>query len=190
MAGGYPDTRTPAAFLIALHFRNRSPDATFPYGYHRAGVIAFLCAAVILSALGMYLVIDSGITLLKQEHTAIGGITLMGHTVWLGWLMIAALIYSVIPPFILGRLQERAAEKVHDKTVHVDAKVSKADWMTGAAGIVGVLGVGMGWWWADAAAALVIGLDVSRDGYKNLKEAVGDLMNRRPHSFLRANRKN
>ena len=174
----------PIAFLIALHFRRRSPDATFPYGYHRAGVIAFLCAAVVLSTLGLYLIIDSGMKLIKQEHTSIGGIKLMGHTIWLGWLMIAALIYSVIPPLILGRLQERAAEKVHDKTVHVDGKVSKADWMTGAAGVVGVLGVGMGWWWADAAAALVIGLDVSRDGYKNLKEAAGDLLDRRPHSIL------
>lgn len=45
--------------------------------------------------------------------------------------MIAGLVYSIIPPFIIGRLQEKAAVQVHEKTVHVDAQVSKADWMTG-----------------------------------------------------------
>ena len=27
--------------------------------------------------------------------------------------------------------------------------MQKADWMTGVAGIVGIIGVGFGFWWAD-----------------------------------------
>ncbi|MAM00197.1 MAG: cation diffusion facilitator family transporter [Alteromonadaceae bacterium] len=170
----------PIAFLIAMRFRSRVPDESYPYGYQRATVIAFLCSAVALALLGSYLVLDSAIKLIKAEHPSIGAIELFGETVWMGYLMVAALVYSVIPPFIIGRLQQPAATKVHEKTVFVDAKMSKADWMTGLAGVVGVLGVGLGFWWADAVAGAIIGLDVTKDGFRNVREAVGDLLDRRP----------
>lgn len=173
----------PIAFLISMRYRNRPSDANFPYGYQRVTMIAFLCSAVVLSVLGIYLVGDSAFKLIKAEHTSIGAIELFGNTFWMGWLMVAGLVYSIIPPFIIGRIQLKWSENVHEKTVHVDAKMSKADWMTGVAGVVGVLGVGMGFWWADAAAALVIGLDVSKDGFSNVREATGDLMDRRPKSI-------
>jgi|SRR5690554_1230520 len=173
----------PLAFLISMHYRNRPPSDDYPYGHHRVTMIAFLCSAVVLSLLGLFLIGDSSIKLLKAEHTTIGAIELFGHTIWLGWLMVAGLTYSVIPPMILGRIQQKWAEAVHEKTVLVDAKMSKADWMTGLAGIVGVLGVGLGLWWADALAALIIGLDVAKDGLSSLKEAIGDLLDRRPRSM-------
>lgn len=172
----------PIAFLIAMRFRGRPPSRTFPYGYERVTVIAFLCAAVALALLGGYLIVDSVYKLIQGSHPSIGAIELFGETFWVGWLMVAGLAYSVIPPVIIGRLQQPAAEKVHEKTVLADAKMSKADWMTGLAGIVGVLGVGLGFWWADSAAGALIGLDVAKDGVKNTKEAVGDLLDRRPRT--------
>jgi divalent metal cation (Fe/Co/Zn/Cd) transporter len=58
--------------------------------------------------------------------------------------------------------------------------MNKADWMTGIAAIVGILGIGIGMWWADAVAALIISVDILHDGFKNLKQAVFDLMNQVP----------
>lgn len=168
------------AFLIAMHFRKRSPNKEYPYGYQRVTIIAFLCAAVALTVMGFFLLFESIMALIKMEHPSIGAIQLFGETFWMGWVMIAALVYSVIPPVVFGYLQQPAAEKVHEKTVFADAKMSKADWMTGLAAIVGILGVGMGLWWADATAAGVISLSILKDGITNLKEAVGDLINRRP----------
>ena len=34
----------PIAFLVASRVRNRKPNDRFPYGYHRATAIAYLCA--------------------------------------------------------------------------------------------------------------------------------------------------
>lgn len=171
----------PIAFLLAVRFRKRTPNQTYPYGYQRATIIAFLCTATALSAMGLFLLADSLLKLIEQEHPSIGAITLFGETIWMGWLMVGVLIYSVIPPVIIGHLQTKAATKVHEKTVLADGKMSKADWMTGLAAIVGVLGVGAGFWWADAVAAAIIALDVTKDGITNLKEAIGDLLDRRPH---------
>ena len=176
----------PIAFLIAMRFRDRTPNDDFPYGYQRATVIAFLCAAVALTLIGSFLLIDSVYKLIIMEHPSIGAIELFGETIWLGWLMVAALIYSVIPPVIIGRMQVKAAQKVHEKTVFVDGKMSKADWMTGLAAIIGVIGVGAGLWWADALAGAIIALDVTKDGVTNLKEAVGDLLDRRPRFTAKA----
>ena len=61
--------------------------------------------------------------------------------------------------------------------------MNRADWLTGAAAIPGVLGIGAGIWWADAVAATVISLDLVRDGGVNVRTAVGDLMDFRPKRY-------
>jgi len=46
--------------------------------------------------------------------------------------------------------------------------------------MVGVVGIGFGLWWADAAAAAIISLDITKDGVSNLRRAVVDLMDQAP----------
>ena len=170
----------PIAFLIASRFRSRSPTERFPYGYHRAISIAFLCAAAALLTMGTYAVFDAASTLISQERASIGTIELLGRDVWLGWVMIAALVYSGIPPVILGRMKLGVASELHDKALHADADMNKADWLTALAGIIGVLGLGLGFWWVDPVAALFISIEIVRDGVKNMRRVVSDLMDSRP----------
>jgi cation diffusion facilitator family transporter len=170
----------PIAFLIASRYRNREPTERFPYGYHRAISIAFLCGAAALLVLGAYSLFDSAVKLIKQEHPQIENIRLFGREVWLGWPMIAALIYSGIPPVILGHKKIKVAAGLHDKALHADADMNKADWLTAIAGVVGILGIRMGWWWADAVAALFISFEIVRDGVKNMKRVISDLMDSHP----------
>lgn len=99
---------------------------------------------------------------------------------WLGWAMLAALVYSAIPPMILGRMKLPLADALHDKTLFANAHMDHADWKTGAAASLGIVGIGAGLWWADAAAACVIALDIIRDGFRNVRTAIADLMNRHP----------
>lgn len=61
--------------------------------------------------------------------------------------------------------------------------MNKADWATALAAVVGVLGIGFGLWWADSAAALVISLSILRDGIKNLRAAVGGLIDTRAKTY-------
>lgn len=176
MLGAVP----PIAFLVAAKLRHRPPSATYRYGYHRAVSIAFLVSAVALLGLGLALLREGVTTLVTAERATIAGVELFGRQIWLGWLMIAALVYSSVPTMILGRLKARLARALHDKPLHADAEMNRADWMTGLAGIFGVLGVGLGWWWADAVAAIAISADITVDGATNLRTAIGDLMDRTP----------
>lgn len=94
--------------------------------------------------------------------------------------MIAALIYSMLPSIALAPAKLRLARSLHEKSLHADAAMNKAEWMTSLAGIVGILFAGLGFWWADATAALLIALDILKDGFSNLRIAIGDLMDSSP----------
>ena len=168
------------AVLVGIYFRYRKPDRNFNYGYHRAVQIGFLTASVALLAFGGFLLVDSVYSLLIGHHPTIQTIEIFGYRVWLGWLMIAALIYSVVPPFVLGRMKQPLAQELHDKTLYTSATIDKGDWLAGIAAILGVTGIAFGYWWADSVAAGLIAIEITKDGMSNLKNSVLQLMNMRP----------
>lgn len=170
----------PIAFLVAGHYRHRPSTDVFPYGFHRSVSIAFLAASVALTIFGGYLLIESATTLITREHPTIPTMVLFGEQVWAGWVMMAALVYSGIPPLILGRMKTGPARRLHDKALKADADMNRADWLTAGAGVAGIAGVGFGYWWADSVAAGIISLDVAKDGITNLKRCIADLMDQRP----------
>jgi cation diffusion facilitator family transporter len=174
----------PIAFLVAERYNSRAPTRRFPYGFHRTVSIGHLCAALALFAMGGYLLIESVAKLIAAEHPTIGAVTLFGQTFWLGWLMIPALLWSGLPAVFLGRAKMPLARGLHNKVLYADADMNKADWLTAGAAIVGVVGIGFGLWWAAAAAAL-ISLDIAKDGLKNLRHAVNDLMDQTPTTVAR-----
>lgn len=171
------------SLLIAMKLEHRDPDARFPWGYDRVHSLAFLIAAVALTAMGSILLIESLITLAMAEHITIPSVHLFGQQIWLGWLMIAALAYSIVPPLILGRMKLPVARRTHDMVLHTDAKMQKADWMTGMAGIAGIIGVGMGFWWADAGAAALISLSILDDGLRALRSSSSELVDGVPRDL-------
>ncbi|KQZ61538.1 cobalt transporter [Sphingopyxis sp. Root1497] len=170
-------------FLLSVHWERKRANNRFPFGYRRANSLAFLVAATALLAVGSFLVFESVTTLVRQEHPTVGGATLFGHTIWLGWLMIAALVYSVIPPLIFGRIKQPVAKRINDKVLHTDALMQKADWQTGLAAIAGITGIGFGWWWADAGAALFIALSIIKDAVGALRQAVAELLDGTPRAL-------
>jgi cation diffusion facilitator family transporter len=175
-----------AVFLIASRIAVWPPSERFPYGFHRAVSIAFLAASVALFVMGIWLLMEAIVKLIQQEHPTIGGVHLFGQTFWLGWIMLPALVWSAVPAMILGRMKLPVAAQIHDKVLHTDAQMQKADWLTALAAMIGVLGVGMGYWWADATAAAVISIDILRDGFRNVKQVVFDLIDERPTTVDRS----
>ena len=99
-----------------------------------------------------------------EERTTIGGFDIFGMTVWAGWPMLVGLAYTGIPSYFLGRAKLRLAPMIHDKVLYADAEMNRADWMAEAAAAAGVIGTGLGIWWADAAAAGLVSIDILRTG--------------------------
>jgi divalent metal cation (Fe/Co/Zn/Cd) transporter len=173
----------PAAFLIATRYRDRKPTEEMEWGYHRAISIGYLAGSIAIVALGTFILIDSGQKLVKAEHPTIGLVELFDWHFWQGWLMISVLVYTGIPPVILGLMKKPLAEQLHDKVLVADAEMNRADWLTASAAMVGVIGIGFGIWWLDSAAAIVIALDVVRDGARYTGRAALNLMDARPRTY-------
>lgn len=167
------------SYFIALLVIRRPATKRHPYGRHRAMAVGHLVAGVALLAVGATLAAESALGLIAGEQPTIGTVQLFGHTIWLGWLMVATMALIVVGPLIYGPHKLRVAPKLHNKLLFTDADMAKADWHTNAASIVGVLGVGVGLWWLDGAAAIFISVGIVLDGYRNTRVALSDLMDQR-----------
>jgi cation diffusion facilitator family transporter len=173
----------PIAFLVGARLAGRPPSPKFPYGYHRATSIAFLVASVAQTATGLFLLGDGAVQLIKDEAATIGTKQVLGVVIWEGWIMLAALAYSVIPMVILGRLKLPLSRKLHDKAMATDADLNKDDYITGTVAALGIGGIAAGVGWFDAAAGVTISLLVCHDGVRNLMASIGDLMDRMPEDI-------
>ncbi|RPI43865.1 MAG: cation transporter [Bacteroidetes bacterium] len=167
-------------FLVASRIHNKKPTFMFPGGFHRVFRIGFAIGAIALLAMGIYIVIDSVLALVKAEHPTIPHQQVFGYQVWFGWIMILALLYSFVPAMILGIKKMPLSKILHNKLLNVDADTQKADWLTALAAITGIILVGFGLWWADAAAAILISVLILRDGVNMISNAIGDLMGKIP----------
>ncbi|MDY0908858.1 cation diffusion facilitator family transporter [Microbacterium sp. CFBP9034] len=170
------------SFLIALLLIRHPPTRAFPYGLHRAMGVGHLVAGVALLVIGANLAIEAIVGLVKAEHPAIGTVQVFGYTVWLGWFMVGVMALVTIGPLFYGPAKAKLAPVLHNKVLFADADMAKADWTTTVAAIVGVLGIGIGWWWLDGAAALFISLGIMWDGYRNSRSAILDLIDQRARS--------
>jgi cation diffusion facilitator family transporter len=173
----------PAFFLITRWIERLPPSKEFPYGFFRAGSLAFFLSAAALAAIGGFLLYEGAMGLIKMEHPSIGSRTIFEHQVWLGWLMIGALVFSVIPPVILGRKKRKLARQINDEVLYIDADTNAADWQTGVAGIAGVLGIALGLWWADSAMAVLISLSILKDGLTGLRLSTTSLLDGAPRKL-------
>ncbi|MFB7250137.1 cation transporter [Microbacterium sp. NPDC056234] len=172
------------AFLIALLLVRRRPSVDHPYGRHRAMGVGHIVAGVALATVGLNLAFEAVSGLVTQDHPTIGTVQLFGQTIWLGWLMVGVMSVIVVGPvFFYGPAKARLAPLLHNKLLYADADMAKADWHTNAASIVGVLGIGLGVWWLDGAAALFISVGIVRDGVRNTRSAVRDLMDQRARTY-------
>ncbi|MDQ3169390.1 MAG: cation transporter [Acidobacteriota bacterium] len=169
----------PIAFLIATPIARRRPSEEFPFGYHRATSVAFFAGAVTLFGMGAFLLLEAIHKLILQEHPTIGLIRIFGRDIWLGWAMLAVLAYGLVPVW-LGRLKAPLARSLHDHVLHVDAAMNRADWLTAVGAAVGVIGVGLGYWWVDGVAASIIAADITWDGFKNLRDVMADMLDETP----------
>jgi cation diffusion facilitator family transporter len=173
----------PIALLVSMRYELRDYSKRFPFGYTRAISVAFLVTSGVLSIVGLYLLYDALMKLVSQQRPAIGLMVLFGHQFWAGWGMIAALSYSLLCGLVLGLLKQPVAKKLNDKALHAESTMNRDEWMSEGAAILGIVLVGFGHWWGDAAAAAFISIEIIHDGWMNMRLVVGDLMDETPSAM-------
>ena len=170
----------PIAFLITAGARRRSPSPRYPYGYHRVVTLGSFASSVALLMFGLVLLLVSARTLLQGTHPTVGSIELFGELVWRGWLVLLWLAPGTLIPFWLGRKLLGPSQKTNNKVLYATARLLVADWQTSVAAMIGIVGIALGVWWLDSAAAIFIATSVVMDGIRNTTRTGGALIDRMP----------
>jgi divalent metal cation (Fe/Co/Zn/Cd) transporter len=171
---------SPIVFLAGSRIATKPPDGRYPFGYYRFVSLGYLGAATALFGCGVYLVADAGLKAAGDEAPSLGTVVLMGREVWLGWPALAALAWSAVPAWLIGRIQIRRARRLHDKLLYADAAMRSADWQSALAAGIGIAGLELGAPWLDVAAGGLIGAAVLYNGIAQLRAALSDLADSAP----------
>ncbi|WP_116045951.1 cation transporter [Amycolatopsis palatopharyngis] len=170
----------PLLFVITTRIRKKPPTPKYPYGFHRVVTLGFFGSALALLAFGVVIFALAVQSLLQLEHPTIGSREVFGERVWQGWLVMSWLILSVAAPVVIGRMMLRPARMVNNKILFASGRMLAADWQSTLAAAIGLAGIAVGWWWADAVAAGAIAIGIMGDGVRNTKRAALALVDRMP----------
>ncbi|WP_110314965.1 cation diffusion facilitator family transporter [Mycolicibacterium moriokaense] len=155
--------------LVFVGFRASRKTATerYPYGYERAEDLAGIGVALIIWASAAFAGAES---INKLIHH--------GPTQHLGWGIGAAAV-GILGNQLVARYKLVVGRKIQSATMIADAKHSWLDALSSAGAMLGLIGVAVGWPWADAVAGLFVtgfichvGWEVSSDIAHRLLDGV------------------
>jgi len=160
------DVAALALSLGALWIAERPPTPQRTYGYYRMEILAALVNAVLLVIVAIFIFIEA-VERLRDPVVVQGWVVI--------WIATGGLLMNLIGLWILHGGRDESLN-IRGAWLHV---------LSDALGSVGAIAAGLlvwlfGWYWADAALSMVIGLLVIFASWNLLKEAVSVLMEHAP----------
>ncbi|MGD1253976.1 cation diffusion facilitator family transporter [Mycobacterium seoulense] len=138
------DVSTSALVFVGFRASRKLPSERYPYGYERAEDLAGIGVAVVIWASAAVAAFESVTKLLRH-----------GGTGYVGW-GIAAAIVGIAGNQLVARYKLVVGRRIRSATMVADAKHSWLDALSSAGAMLGLIGVALGWGWADAVAGIVV----------------------------------
>ena len=138
------DVSTSAMVFVGFRASRKPASARFPYGYERAEDLAGIGVAVVIWASAVVAGLESVAKLVRH-----------GATHHLGW-GIAAAVIGIVGNQLVARYKLVVGHRIQSATMIADAKHSWLDSLSSAGALFGLLGVALGWRWADPVAGIVV----------------------------------
>lgn len=154
------DVSTSLVVFVGLRISKRPATETHPYGWNRAEDIAGLGVAVVIwlsAAFAGYVSIEKLINHGSTSYLSYG---------------IAAAVIGILGNQIVARYKLKIGKRIQSATLIADAQHSWLDAISSAGAMFGLIGVAVGFPWADAVAGLVVTGFICHVGY----EVTGDLV--------------
>ncbi|WP_296228878.1 cation diffusion facilitator family transporter [Ralstonia sp. UBA689] len=153
--------------LFASHHSQKGPDATHQFGHQRFENAASLALGLLLLAVGVGMLWSA---VLKLEHPdTIQPVKLIALWVALGALVAKELLF---------RYMLAVAERVRSSMLVANAWHARSDAASSLVVALGITGNVFGYRLLDPVAALIVGLMVTRMGWRFGWDALHDLMDR------------
>jgi cation diffusion facilitator family transporter len=138
------DVSTSALVFIGFRASRKTPTERYPYGYERAEDLAGIGVALVIWGSALVAGFESVTKLLRHGGT--------GHVGW----GIAAAGVGIAGNQLVARYKSVVGRRIRSATMVADAKHSWLDALSSAGAMLGLIGVALGWGWADAIAGIVV----------------------------------
>ncbi|MHB8465278.1 MAG: cation diffusion facilitator family transporter [Acidimicrobiales bacterium] len=158
------DVSTSAVVFIGFRVSKKPASASHPYGFERAEDIAGLGVAIVIWASAVF----AGIVSVHK-------LTQHGRTTHLAFGVAAAAI-GIVGNQIVARYKLRIGRRIQSATLVADAQHSWLDALSSAGALLGLVGVALGFGWADAVAGLLVTGFIIHVGYEVTSDLVNHLM--------------
>jgi cation diffusion facilitator family transporter len=158
------DVSTSLVVFIGFRVSRRPASRAHPYGYERAEDLAGLGVALVIWASAVFAAIVS-----------IHKLTVHGRTSHLGLGMGAAVV-GIVGNQVVARYKRRVGTRIHSATLVADAQHSWLDALSSAGALLGLIGVALGYGWADGVAGLIVTGFIAHVGWEITSELFVHLM--------------
>lgn len=138
------DVSTSALVFVGFRASRKLPTERYPHGYERAEDLAGIGVALVIWGSAVVAGFESVTKLLRH-----------GSTTHLGWGIAAAAI-GIAGNQIVARYKLLVGRRIRSATLVADAKHSWLDALSSAGALLGLIGVALGWGWADAVAGIIV----------------------------------
>ncbi len=138
------DVSTSVLVFVGFRASRKVPTERYPYGYERAEDLAGIGVALVIWGSAAVAAYESVEKLLRH-----------GGTGYVGW-GIAAAIVGIAGNQLVARYKLVVGKRIRSATMVADAKHSWLDALSSAGAMLGLIGVALGWGWADAVAGIVV----------------------------------
>ena len=154
------------SFVVFLGFwvSKKEPSASHPYGYERAEDLAGLGVAAVIFASAIFAGWQSYEKLISNAGTTSVGIG-----------MIAAVV-GMLGNLAVSRYKARVARQINSVTMQGEANHSWLDTVSSFGALVGLVGVALGYRWADPIAGFAVTLFILHVFWEVTSEIVRHLM--------------
>lgn len=158
------DVSTSVMVFVGFRASGKTGDETHPYGYERAEDLVGIGIALVIWASAVLAGVESVRKLLGHGST---------HHVW--WGMVGALV-GIVGNQLVARYKFVVGRRINSATMIADAKHSWLDALSSAGALLGLIGVAVGWHWADPVAGLVVTGFICHVGWEVTADVIHRLM--------------
>jgi cation diffusion facilitator family transporter len=158
------DVSTSAVVFFGFLISKKQPTPGYPYGYERAEDIAGLGVALVIWASAVFAAYESYQKLIAETgttHLAVG---------------MAAAVLGMVGNLAVSKYKAHVAKQIQSATMEAEATHSWLDVMSSIGALVGLIGVALGFPWADPIAGFAVTIFICHVGYEVTRDIIRHLM--------------
>lgn len=154
------DVSTSAVVFLGFFVSKRSPSDRYPYGYERAEDLAGLGVALVIWLSAVFAGYESYEKLIAGTGTSNLGVGM------------AAAVLGMVGNGAVSRYKAHVARTIQSAMLEAEAKHSWLDVISSVGALIGLVGVALGYRWADPIAGFAVTLFICHVAY----EVTGDMV--------------